>query len=55
MDRAIVDSLLEEAFEKPITGESIQENVIIVIDDPSDDLEVPRAAIDVRQDFDQEE
>ena len=55
VDRAIVDSLLEEAFEKPITGESIQENVIIVIDDPSDDLEVPRVVVDVRQDFDQDE
>ena len=55
VDRAIVDSLLEEAFESPITGETIQENDIIVIDEPADDLEVPRAVVDIRQDFDQDE
>ena len=32
VDRAIVDSLLEEAFERPITGETIKDNNIIVIE-----------------------
>ena len=51
VDRAIVDSLLSQTVEKPITGKTIQDNNIIVIKEPDVIPDVPRQAEEILNEF----